>query len=192
MGEGALLIGFIIAQRLGELVLARANTRRLLAEGGVEFGRAHYPLIVALHAAWLACLLIFGAERSVDRWLLAIFVLLQIARVWTIASLGRRWNTRVIVVPGAARVPRGPYRLLRHPNYWIVAGEFLVVPLALGLPLLAVLFFGLNAILLLAMRIRAEEAALAWAEQATPPSGPAVAPLAGQAGRALANAPPSL
>lgn len=191
MGEGALLVGFIIAQRLAELALARANTRRLLAEGGVEFGRAHYPLIVALHAAWLVCLAIFGADKPVDRWLLAIFVLLQAARIWTIASLGRRWTTRVIVVPGKPRVTRGPYRLLRHPNYWIVAAEFLVVPLALGLPLVAAVFFILNAILLLTVRIKAEEAALAWAERATPTGGVA-ASLSGRAGGTLANAPPSL
>jgi methyltransferase len=191
MGEGALLVGFIIAQRLSELALSRANARRLLAEGGVEFGRAHYPLIVALHAGWIVCLLVFGAERSVHRWLLAIFVLLQIARVWTIVSLGRRWTTRVIVVPGEARVTRGPYRLLRHPNYWIVAGEFLVVPLALGLPVLGAVFFVLNAVLLRAVRIRVEEAALAWADQATPPGAAAVR-VSGRAGGTLANAPPSL
>jgi methyltransferase len=163
----------------------------LLAAGGIEFGRSHYPLIVALHVAWLVCLVIFGADRPVDRWLLAIFVLLQVARVWTIASLGRRWTTRVIAVPGGPRVTRGPYRLLRHPNYWIVAAEFLVVPLALGLPMVAVIFFVLNAILLLAVRIKAEEAALAWAERATSTGG-AAAPLSAQAGGTLANAPPSL
>ena len=192
MGEGALLVGFIIAQRLAELALARANTRWLLAAGGIEFGRSHYPLIVALHVAWLVCLVIFGADRPVDHWLLAIFVLLQLARAWTIASLDRRWTTRVIVVPGEPRVTRGPYRLLRHPNYWIVAAEFLVVPLALGLPMVAVIFFVLNAILLLAVRIRAEEAALDWAEAANATADAASAPQAGGSAATLANVPPSL
>jgi methyltransferase len=164
MGEGAILIGFIVVQRLVELALAQANTRRLLAAGGVEFGRSHYGLIVALHVAWLAYLLIYGSDRPIDRWWLAVFIALQGARVWTIASLGWRWTTRIVVVPGEARVTRGPYRLLRHPNYCIVAAEIAVVPLALGLPLLAVVFFILNGIVL-AVRIRAEEAALAWAEQ---------------------------
>jgi methyltransferase len=174
MDEGAILVGFIIVQRLAEMLLARAHTRQLLAAGGVEFGRGHYPLIVAMHGAWIACLAIFGWDRPVDRWLLAAFVGLQMARVWTIASLGRRWTTRVIVVPGEARVRRGPYRLLRHPNYWIIAGEFLVVPLALGLPWVAAIFTVLN-VILLAVRIRAEEAALTWAEQVTAPRSAAVA-----------------
>jgi len=168
LGEGALLVGFIAAQRLAELALAQANMRRLVAEGGIEFGRAHYWAIVALHAAWLAGLMVLGHDRPVDRWLLAIFVALQVARVWTIASLGGRWTTRIVVVPGEARVVRGPYRLLRHPNYWIVAAEFAVVPLALGLPLFGAVFFVLNGIVL-AVRIKAEEAALIWAEGAKPP-----------------------
>jgi methyltransferase len=184
MGEGAILVGFLAAQRLAELMLARGNTRRLLAAGGREFARAHYPLLVALHAGWLLALAIFGAGRPVDRWWLAAFVLLQASRVWTIASLGRRWTTRIVVVPGAAPVRRGPYRLLRHPNYCIVAAELAVAPLALGLPLIGLVFFLFNGGLL-AVRIRAEEAALAWA-QAQPHRLPA------EWGRTLANGRPSL
>jgi methyltransferase len=177
VGEGAILVGFIIVQRLAELVLARAHAQRLFASGGVEFGREHYPLIVVMHAAWIACLAVLGGDRPVDRWLLALFLILQAARVWTIASLGRRWTTRIIVVPGEQRVTRGPYRLLRHPNYWIIAGEILVVPLAVGLPLVAAIFTVLNAALL-AVRIRAEEAALAWAEHAVSPRDPPAGTLA--------------
>ena len=166
MGEGAILIAFVVVQRFAELALAQANVRRLLAHGGVEFGGGQYPWIVALHAGWLACLIMFGADRPVDRWWVAAFIALQAGRVWTIASLGRRWTTRIVVVPGEVRVVRGPYRLLRHPNYCIVAAEIAVVPLALGLPTLAIIFFVLNAVLL-AVRIKAEEAALTWAESQT-------------------------
>ncbi len=162
MGEGALLIAFIVAQRLAELLLARRNTARLLAAGGVEFGRSHYFLIVALHAAWLAGLWLFGRGRSVEPALLVVFILLQAGRIWVIASLGRRWTTRVIVVPGDPLVSRGPYRWLRHPNYLIVAAEIAVVPLALGLLGFAALFTLLNAAILY-HRIRIENAALARA-----------------------------
>jgi methyltransferase len=166
MGEGAILIAFVVVQRLAELALARANMRRMLARGGVEFGRSHYPWIVALHAGWLVCLILLGAGRTVDRWWVAAFVALQVGRVWTIASLGRRWTTRILVVPGEVRLVRGPYRLLRHPNYCIVAAEIAVVPLALGLPALAAIFFVLN-VILLAVRVKAEKTALAWAEGQT-------------------------
>jgi methyltransferase len=162
MGEGSLLVGFVTLQRLAELAFAHRNTRLLLGAGGIEFGRAHYPFIVALHAGWVGGLWMLGHDRAVDRALLAVFLVLQCARIWVIASLGRRWTTRIIVLAGEPQVGRGPYRFLRHPNYLIVALEIAVVPLALGLPLYAALFFLLNAALL-RVRIRAENAALAWA-----------------------------
>jgi methyltransferase len=164
MAEGALLIAFITMQRLAELVLARRNTQRLLAQGGVEFGRSHYPLMVALHAAWLAGLWWLGRNQPVDPFLLGVFILLQAGRLWVIASLGRRWTTRIVVLPRAPLVASGPYRWLNHPNYWIVALEIAVVPLALGLPVLAAIFTGLNAAML-SLRIRTENAALAQAEE---------------------------
>ena len=159
MREGAWLVAFLVAQRLVELCFAQFNTRRLRADGGVEFGAAHYPLMIALHASWLLGLWLLG-HRSVIPFWLAIFVLLQIGRLWVIASLGRRWTTRVIVLPGSAPVSRGPYRWLKHPNYLIVALEIAVVPLALGLPLFALIFSAANAALL-AYRIRIEGEALA-------------------------------
>jgi methyltransferase len=167
MGEGAWLVGFIAVQRLAELGLAQWNTARLRAQGGVEFGAAHYHLMVALHAFWLIGLWMFGDARAVDPSWFAAFVLLQAGRVWVIATLGRRWTTRVIVMPGAAPITHGPYRWLRHPNYLIVVGEFAVVPLALGLPVLALIFLLANAALI-AYRIRVEEMALAWAGRAAP------------------------
>lgn len=169
MGEGAMLeggwlIAFIIVQRVAELALATRNTLRLREAGGVEFGAAHYPLIVALHAFWILGLWVAGHGRAIDPVWLAVFVLLQAGRVWVIASLGPRWTTRIIVMPGSAPVVRGPYRFLRHPNYLVVALEIAVVPLALGLPLFALFFSVLNAALL-AYRIQAENRALAWAVQ---------------------------
>jgi methyltransferase len=162
MGEGGWLVAFLVVQRLAELALAARNTLRLRASGGVEFGAAHYPLIVALHAFWILGLLVFGHDRDVDPVWLAVFIELQAGRVWVIASLGARWTTRIIVVPGSVPVARGPYRFLRHPNYLIVALEIAVVPLALDLPLFAAVFSLANAALL-AWRIYVESRALAWA-----------------------------
>ena len=162
MDEGAWLIAFLVVQRFAELGLARWNTARLRAAGGVEFGASHYPLMVALHAFWLLGLWTFGHTRSVDSIWLAVFIVLQAGRLWVIASLGRRWTTRVIVLPGAAPVARGPYRWLRHPNYAVVVLEIAVVPLALGLRLFALMFSAANGALLI-YRIRVENRALAWA-----------------------------
>jgi methyltransferase len=164
MFEGAWLVAFVAAQRLAELSLAQWNTARLRAAGGVEFGAEHYPLMIALHAFWLLGLWMLGHDRSIDPFWLAVFILLQAGRLWVIASLGSRWTTRVIVLPGVAPVARGPYRWLRHPNYWIVIAEIAVVPLALRLPLFALVFTLANAALI-ATRIRVENQALAWARQ---------------------------
>jgi len=162
MGEGAWLVAFLIVQRLVELGFAQFNTGRLRAEGGVEFGAAHYPLLIVLHASWLIGLWALGHDRPINLSWLVIFVFLQVGRLWVIASLGRRWTTRVIVLRGAAPVALGPYRWLKHPNYLIVALEIAVVPLALGLPAFA-LFFSVANVALLAYRIRIENEALAWA-----------------------------
>ena len=118
--------------------------------------------MVALHVSWLAGLAWLARDRAVDPAWLVLFLILQAGRIWVIASLGRRWTTRVLVLPGAAPVVRGPYRWLRHPNYLIVALEIAVVPLALGLAGVALLFSLGNAALL-AWRIRVENAALIWA-----------------------------
>lgn len=158
---GSLILGLVTLQRLGELVLARRNTARLLERGGREVGAGHYPLIVALHAAWLIGLWILVVWRAPDAswpWL-AIFIVLQVLRVWVIAALGPRWTTRIIVLPGAPLVREGPYRFVSHPNYCIVAAEILVLPLVFGLVWYGIVFSLLNA-LVLWIRIRAEEAAL--------------------------------
>ena len=160
MGWAQVLVLLVAAQRVAELWLARRNTRRLLAQGGVEYGARHYPLIVVLHAAWLASLFaLVPAAEAPDFWLLGGFVALQAARIWVIASLGGHWTTRVIVVPGRKPVRHGPYRVLRHPNYLIVALEIAVLPLAFGAWALALAFSVLNAALML-VRIPVEEQAL--------------------------------
>lgn len=154
------ILAFVTVQRLIELVIARSNTRYLMARGAIEIGRGHYPLLVLLHAAWLAALWCYGRQAPVNLVLLALFMVMQALRVWVLATLGRRWTTRIIVLPGAPLVARGPFRLLRHPNYCVVVAEIALLPLALGLPWLAVLFSTLNA-LVLTIRIRAENGALA-------------------------------
>jgi len=147
--------------RVAELLHARRNTRRLLAEGAVEIGRSHYPLIVGLHLAWFAALLVVIPAETPPRWpWLILFALLQVARLWVLATLGRYWTTRIIHLPTAPLVQRGPYRFLRHPNYLIVELEIVILPLAFGAWLLA-LIFGIANAAILAWRIRIEETALA-------------------------------
>lgn len=147
--------------RFGELILARRNTRRLLAQGGVEAGAGHYPLLVALHVAWLSAIILgVPPGTPANLGLLAMFLALQGARVWIIASLGEYWTTRIITVPGAPLVSGGPYRLLRHPNYVVVTAEMAVLPMVFGAWQIALVFSALN-LCLLAHRVRVEEAALA-------------------------------
>ncbi len=169
MPNGAWLVACLIVQRSVELGFAQFNTARLRTKGGIEFGAAHYPLMIMLHGSWLLGLLILGYDRPIIPFWLALFVILQVGRLWIIASLGGRWTTRVIVLPGATPVARGPYRWLRHPNYLIVALEIAVVPLALGLPVFALIYSLANAALL-AYRIRIENEALAWASRQTQPA----------------------
>jgi methyltransferase len=159
-GSGALLLAFLTVQRLAELWWAKRNQARLMAMGGIEYGRSHLPLMIALHSAWLMGLWLTGYDRPVEPVYLALFVVLQALRLWVLLTLGRRWTIRVIAIPGEQLVAQGPYRLLRHPNYAVVTGEIAVVPLALGLPLYALVFSILNAAVL-AIRIPAENAALA-------------------------------
>lgn len=161
LGWPQIVVLLVIAQRLAELAVASRNTRRLLAEGGREAGAAHYPLFVLLHAGWLAALfLVTPADAAIRPGWIVLFVLLQLGRVWVVASLGRYWTTRIVTVPGAPLVRRGPFRWVRHPNYLVVAGELAVLPLAFGQPVLALLFSLLNLPLTL-HRIRVEEGALA-------------------------------
>ncbi|MGE0094822.1 MAG: isoprenylcysteine carboxyl methyltransferase family protein [Alphaproteobacteria bacterium] len=159
MSPVAIAVALVAAERLIELAIARRNTRRLLAAGAVEHGTRHYPLLVGLHAAWLATLLVWVPENAPIRWsFLAPFIMLQFGRAWVIWSLGPYWTTRIIVPPGAPTIRRGPYRWLRHPNYIIVMAEIALLPLAFGAWDVALLFSVANG-LLLSYRIASEEAA---------------------------------
>jgi methyltransferase len=155
------LVAAVAIQRLSELVWAQRNTRRLLAQGAVESGARHYPFIVLLHTSWLAAILYFLPPHvTLNIALLVVFLILQAARVWVMVSLGPWFTTRVFTLPGAALVRTGPYRFLRHPNYLVVVGEILTLPLVFGETRVAVVFSILNAAML-AWRIRVEDAVLA-------------------------------
>jgi methyltransferase len=153
------ILALVTLQRLGELWLSNRNTRRLLASGAREYGAAHYPLIVAVHALWLISLWLLALNRPIDGFWLGAFILIEIARIWVLATLGRRWTTRVIVLPNAPLVRRGPYRLVNHPNYVVVVAEIAVLPLVFGLWQIALVFTILNAAIL-SIRIREENRAL--------------------------------
>jgi methyltransferase len=160
--SGVLIILLLVAaQRLAELAYAQRNTRRLLTEGAVEIAPGHYPLFILLHGSWLvAMLLLVPSGAPINVPLLVLFVVLQLMRVWVVGTLGRFWTTRIITLPGAPLVARGPYRFVRHPNYLVVIGEIAVLPLVFGAWRIALVYSLLN-LALLAWRIRAENAALA-------------------------------
>jgi methyltransferase len=175
-GSGTILLVYMTVQRLAELYFARRNEARLLAAGGIEYGGSHFPLMIGFHTVWMAGLWALGYSRPIQPLFLALFVLLQVARYWVLSTLGRRWTIRVIVVPGEKLVARGPYRFLRHPNYAVVAGEVAIAPLALGMPIFALVFTIFNAAVL-AVRIRVENAALAVANRTPCPVPPGANPV---------------
>lgn len=146
-------------ERLLELLHARRNTRRLLQQGAREHAPGHYPLIVAVHGLWLASLWWLAPPRPIDGFWLALFVLIELMRAWVLITLGPRWTTRIIVLPGERLVKRGPYRFINHPNYWVVVGEIAVLPLLFGLWKIALVFTLLNAAVL-TVRVREENRAL--------------------------------
>ena len=159
MTSAEFILGLVTLQRLAELVVSRQNTAKLRDRGAVEVGPGHYPLIVAVHAVWLISLWIFGHDQPVNMFGLFCYLVLQCLRFWVMWTLGSRWTTRIIILPGQPLVSAGPYRFLPHPNYAVVAGEIALLPLILGLPWLAAVFTVLNAVVL-AIRIRAENRAL--------------------------------
>jgi methyltransferase len=164
VGWLVLMTAAVAVQRLAEQSLADRNRRWLLAQGGREYGAEHYPLFVILHGGWLAGWLaegLLGDGPGGLWWLwLTLFLAAQALRYWCIATLGRHWNTRIVVLPGVPLIRRGPYRFLRHPNYLAVAVELVCGPLVFGAWLTALAAGLANAWLLLAVRIPAEEAAI--------------------------------
>jgi methyltransferase len=153
------IMALVTLQRLSELIIARRNTARLLATGAHEVGASHYPVMVAMHTAWLAALWFTVGDRPVFVPLLLLFAVLQLMRIWVLATLGSRWTTRIIVTQDAPLVNKGPFRLMRHPNYAVVTAEIAVLPLTFGLLWIAALFTLLNAAMLY-VRIGAENRAL--------------------------------
>jgi len=162
------IMAFVTLQRLSELVIARRNTARLMAAGAREYGANHYPVMVAMHTAWLIALWFSVGDRAVSWPLLLVFAVLQGMRIWVLATLGSRWTTRIIVLPGASLVARGPFRFLRHPNYAVVTAEIAVLPLTFGLFGIAALFTILNAAMLY-VRIGTENRALGLSAGSPPP-----------------------
>jgi methyltransferase len=153
------ILGPVTMSRVLELPIAARNTKRLKATGAYEIGAAHYPWIVALHAAWLASLWLLAPGKAISLPLLAVFGLVEIARIWVVQTLGPRWTTRIIIVPNETLVTRGPYKYLRHPNYAVVVMEIALLPLVFSLWQVALVFSLLNAAVL-AVRIREEDRAL--------------------------------
>lgn len=153
-------------ERIVELVISTRNARAAFARGGVEFGKRHFPWMVALHTGLLvACIAeVHIADRPFLPWLgwpmLGLVIASQLLRYWCIGSLGAQWNTRVIVVPSLSLVTRGPYRWLRHPNYLAVVIEGFALPLVHTAWVTALAFTVLNAVLLLGFRLPAENRAL--------------------------------
>jgi methyltransferase len=154
------ILALVTLQRAAELVVSSRNTSKLRARGAFEVAPRHYPFVVAVHVAWLISLWIFGHDQPLNAVALLLYIALQGLRLWVMWTLGARWTTRIIILPGEPLVSVGPYRFLPHPNYAVVAGEIAILPLVLGLPWLAALFTVLNAAVLF-IRIRAENRALA-------------------------------
>ena len=160
-----IIVSLIILQRLIELAIAKNNEKYMYSLGGYEVGAEHYKYIVILHTTFFISLIseVYFSQRSMPGWwkiTFSIFVFAQVLRGWCLASLGRFWNTKIIVLPAAEVVRKGPYKLLRHPNYLVVITELLVLPLTFGAFYTAIIMSAVNA-LLLTIRIRTEEKALA-------------------------------
>jgi methyltransferase len=154
------ILGLVTLQRLVELHIARRNTKRLIANGGVEVSSGHYPFIVIFHAIWLTGLWYSAWSGPLVNWTWAFaYLVLQAARGWIIAALGSRWTTRIIVVPGETLVSTGPYKFFRHPNYMIVAAEIFILPMVFGKWWYAIIFGCIN-LALLYWRVTEEERAL--------------------------------
>ena len=156
----AVILGLVALQRIAEVVYAERNTRKLLERGGVEIAPEQHKWFVSLHALWLLSMWILIPHSTIPNWcLIGFYALLQFGRLWALASLGPYWTTRIITVPRAPLVRRGPYRFMRHPNYAVVVCELATLPLAFGSWQIALTFTILNAALL-TWRIRAENTAL--------------------------------
>jgi methyltransferase len=159
MTSALIILILVTLQRLSELIIAKRNTSGLLAKGAIEHGASHYPVMVLLHASWLAGLWWLGWNATIIWPLMLVYIALQAFRVWILVTLGARWTTRILTVPNENLVAKGPYKYIRHPNYLLVLLEVPLLPLAFGLWWFAMLYGVLN-IAMLAWRIRIEDQAL--------------------------------
>lgn len=154
-----IFIVFLALQRFTELYISNKNEKWLLAQGAVEYGRGHYPFIVALHIMFMLSLIAeyyLAGDKPISYIALSLFLLLLIFKYWVLSSLGKYWNTRIYRVPGAVAVSNGPYKLFKHPNYVDVVCEIAIIPLVFHLYYTAIIFSVLNAIML-SVRIRVED-----------------------------------
>jgi methyltransferase len=153
-----LFILFVILQRLSELYISSRNEKWLLSQGAVEYGKEHYPFIVALHTLFIIAMIteyLLRNNTPISYGFLALFVLLLLFKFWALSSLGKYWNTKIYRVPGANPVKKGPYKLFKHPNYFIVVCEIAIIPMVFNLYYTAIIFTLLNAVMLW-VRIRVE------------------------------------
>ena len=171
--EAVLILTLVTLQRLGELILSRRNTKRLLDKGAWEAAPGHYPFLVALHASWLGGLWWLAPGRPVDLGFLIAYLAVQPLRIWILATLGGRWTTRIIILPNSPLVRHGPYALISHPNYLAVVAEIALLPMAFHLGWYALIFSALNAAILF-VRIQAENIALGIARPGSRPVGSAL------------------
>jgi len=150
----------VALQRLGELCLSRRNANRLLAAGGREIGTGHFPVLIAVHAGWLAAIAFLIPTGAPVHWpVITAYLVVQAGRYWVIATLGHHWTFRVIDMPSAPLVRTGPYRWCKHPNYVVVVLEVALLPLAFGAWEIAALFSVVN-FAILAWRLRGENASI--------------------------------
>lgn len=158
-----LFISFVVFQRLLELVVARGNEKWARAQGAVEYGKEHYPVIVLLHTSFLIAMIaeyyLSPVTYLFNPTFLFVFLGLICLKIWVIASLGKYWNTKILRIPNVQLVNKGPYKYVKHPNYLIVIAEIAIIPLVFHLYYTAMVFSLLNAAMLF-VRIRVENRAL--------------------------------
>lgn len=157
-----IFFSFLILLRLAELIVSRRNEQWLLAHGAVEYGKEHYPFMIALHASFFVSLVIEYIWRGTAHYspvLMVLFVILILFKAWVISSLGTYWNTKIYRAPDFPLIDKGPYQYFKHPNYMIVIAEIAIIPLAFHLYCTAIVFSALNALMLM-VRIREENKAL--------------------------------
>ena len=157
------ILVFVIIQRLVELLIAKRNEKSMLAKGAYEVGASHYPFMILLHVSFFISFIVevvyFKSILAPHYSLLLVFLLLQLLRVWCLVSLGTFWNTKILILPGANVVVKGPYAYIRHPNYLVVCLEIAILPLMFQAYVTAIAFTILN-IIMLSVRIPIEEKAL--------------------------------